>query len=251
VLARSINVRQILAGAISEEPLPSIEIKEAGGAMRILLVEDDALLGDGIQKSLSHLGFTVDWLRDGGQGESALTSEEYAAVVLDLGLPQQDGLTLLQSARNKGVRTPVLILTARDGKLDKLKGFGLGADDYVVKPIDMEELAARLRALIRRSAGRASTRIRLGAVEIDPDMRQTWCAGSPVELSAKEFAVLELLVQNAGRVLTRTQLEQSVYGWGDSADSNTIEVFIHHLRKKLGSDFIQTLRGIGYVVRGK
>ncbi|MBI5436129.1 MAG: winged helix-turn-helix domain-containing protein [Nitrosomonadales bacterium] len=216
--------------------------------MRILLVEDDSLLGDGIRKSLSHLGFTVDWMRDGKQGENALTSEEYAAVVLDLGLPQQDGLALLQSVRNKGLRTPVLILTARDGKLDKLKGFGLGADDYVVKPLDMEELAARLRALIRRSAGHASPRIRLGTVEIDPDARQAWCGGKPVDLSAKEFAVLELLMQNAGRVLTRAQLEQSLYGWGDSADSNTIEVFIHHLRKKLGSDFIQTLRGIGYTV---
>ena len=216
--------------------------------MRILLVEDDALLGDGMQKSLSHLGFTVDWMRDGKQGENALTSEEYAAVVLDLGLPQQDGLALLQSARAKGMRTPILILTARDEKLDKLKGFNLGADDYVIKPIDMEELAARLRALIRRSAGRASPHIKIGNVEIDPDARQAWHEGKPVELSAKEFAVLELLVQNAGRVLTRAQLEQSLYGWGDSADSNTIEVFIHHLRKKLGSSFIQTLRGIGYTV---
>ena len=216
--------------------------------MRILLVEDDPLLGDGIRKSLSHLGFTVDWMLDGIQGESALTSEEYAAVVLDLGLPRQDGLTLLQSVRNKGLHTPVLILTARDSKLDKLKGFNLGADDYVVKPLDMEELAARLRALIRRSAGRASPRICMGKVEIDPVERLVWNDGKLVKLSAKEFAVLELLVQNAGRVLTRAQLEQSVYGWGDSTDSNTIEVFIHHLRKKLGSNFIQTLRGIGYTV---
>lgn len=216
--------------------------------MRILLVEDDALIGDGIQKSLNHLGFTVDWMRDGKQGENALTSEEYAAAILDLGLPQMDGLTLLQSARAKGLRTPILVLTARDSKLDKLKGFNLGADDYVIKPIDMEELAARLRALIRRSAGHASPRIKIGAVEIDPEARQAWHEDKPVELSAKEFALLELLVQNAGRVLTRAQLEQSLYGWGDSADSNTIEVFIHHLRKKLGSNFIQTLRGIGYTV---
>lgn len=216
--------------------------------MRILLVEDDPLLGDGIKKSLGHLGFTVDWMRDGVQGENALTSEEYAAVVLDLGLPRKDGLALLQSVRNKGLRTPVLILTARDSKPDKLKGFGAGADDYIVKPLDMEELGARLHALIRRSAGRASPRIRIGQVEIDPDERLAWSDGKLVELSAKEFAVLEMLVQNAGRVLTRTQLEQSVYGWGDNADSNTIEVFIHHLRKKLGSDFIQTLRGIGYTV---
>lgn len=216
--------------------------------MRILLVEDDPLLGDGIKKSLVHLGFTVDWMRDGVQGENALTSEEYAAVILDLGLPRKDGLALLQSVRNKGLRTPVLILTARDSKPDKLKGFGAGADDYIVKPLDMEELAARLRALIRRSAGRASARIRINQVEIDPDERLAWSDGKLVELSAKEFAVLELLVQNAGRVLTRAQLEQSVYGWGDNTDSNTIEVFIHHLRKKLGSNFIQTLRGIGYTV---
>jgi len=217
--------------------------------MRILLVEDDALLGDGIQKSLNHLGFTVDWLQDGRQGENALTSEEYAAVILDIGLPQRDGLVLLKSVREKGLHTPILILSARDGKLDKLKGFNLGADDYVIKPVDMEELAARLRALIRRSSGRASPRIRIGKVEIDPETHQTWREENSVELSAKEFAVLELLVQNAGRVLTRAQLEQSLYGWGDSADSNTIEVFIHHLRKKLGSDFIQTLRGIGYTIR--
>ena len=216
--------------------------------MRILLVEDDALLGDGIQKSLRHLGFTVDWMRDGKAGENALTAEDYAAVVLDLGLPQQDGLTLLQHARAKGMPTPVLILTARDSKLDKLQGFNLGADDYVIKPIDMEELAARLRALIRRATGRASPRITAGAVEIDPDARQAWLDGKPVELSAKEFAVLELLMQNTGRVMTRAQLEQSLYGWDDSADSNTIEVFIHHLRKKLGSDLIQTLRGIGYTI---
>lgn len=211
-------------------------------------MEDDALLGDGTQKSLGHLGFTVDWLQDGRQAMSALSGETYDAIVLDLGLPHRDGFALLQAARDKGLPTPILILTARDGKLDKLKGFNLGADDYVVKPVDMEELAARLRALIRRAAGRATPRIQIGQVELDPDTRQAWNAGNPVELSAREFAVLELLVQNAGRVLTRAQLEQSVYGWGDSADSNTIEVFIHHLRKKLGSDFIQTLRGIGYTV---
>ncbi len=216
--------------------------------MRILLVEDDSLLGDGIQKSLTHLGFTVDWVRDGNQGENALTTEEYAAAVLDIGLPHQDGLSLLQSIRDKGAQLPVLILTARDEKADKLKGFGLGADDYVVKPIDMEILAARLRALIRRSAGHASARLSIGAVEIDPAARQAWHDGKPVELSAREFTLLELLMQNAGRVLTRAQLEQSIYGWSDSADSNTIEVFIHRLRKKLGSEFIQTLRGIGYTV---
>jgi len=216
--------------------------------MRILLVEDDLLLGDGVQKSLGHLGFTVDWLRDGKQAEHALASEEYAAVVLDLGLPQLDGLAVLHSAREAGLRTPVLILTARDTKPDKLKGFSLGADDYVVKPVDMEELAARLHALIRRSGGHASPRLCIGAVELDSAAHRVWRDGQAVELSAREFAILEQLMQSAGRVLTRSQLEESLYGWGDSVDSNTVEVFIHHLRKKLGADFIHTLRGIGYSV---
>jgi len=216
--------------------------------MRVLLVEDDTLLGDGIQKSLCHLGFTVDWLRDGQQALHALASETYAAVVLDLGLPQLDGLAVLRSAREAGLQAPVLILTARDEKSDKLKGFGLGADDYVVKPVDMEELAARLHALIRRSGGHATARLSIGAIEIDPASHQAWCGGEAVELSAREFAILELLMQNAGRVLTRAQLEASLYGWGDSVESNTVEVFIHHLRKKLGADFIRTLRGIGYSV---
>ena len=216
--------------------------------MRILLVEDDPLLGDGVQKSLGHLGFTVDWLRDGKQAEHALASEEYAAVVLDLGLPQRDGFSLLHSAREAGLRTPVLILTARDAKPDKLKGFSLGADDYVVKPVDMEELAARLHALIRRAGGHAAPRLSIGAIELDPAARQVWRDGRAVELSAREFALLEQLMQNAGRVLTRAQLEESLYGWGDSVDSNTVEVFVHHLRKKLGADFIRTLRGIGYSV---
>ena len=217
--------------------------------MRILLVEDDALLGDGIRKSLDHLGFTVDWLRNGREAEIALGTEEYAAIVLDIGLPERDGISVLQSARTQGLQTPILMLTARDTKSDKLKGFSLGADDYVIKPVDMEELAARLHALIRRAGGRASPRITAGEVEIDPDTRQAWKAGQTIDLSAKEFAVLEMLLQNAGRVLTRAQLEQSLYGWSDGADSNTIEVFIHHLRKKLGSDFIQTLRGIGYTIK--
>lgn len=216
--------------------------------MRILLIEDDLLLGDGMQKSLGHLGFSVDWLRDGRQAVHALASEAYAAVVLDLGLPQLDGLAVLRTAREAGMRAPVLILTARDAKPDKLKGFSLGADDYVVKPVDMEELAARLHALIRRSSGHAAPRLCIGQVEIDPAAHRVWREGQAVELSAREFAILELLMQNAGRVLTRAQIEESLYGWGDSVDSNTVEVFIHHLRKKLGANFIRTLRGIGYSV---
>ncbi|MHB9119454.1 MAG: response regulator [Burkholderiales bacterium] len=216
--------------------------------MRVLLVEDDALLGDGIQKSLNHLGFTVDWLRDGKQAGHALACETYAAAILDLGLPGQDGFSVLQSLREAGSSLPVLILTARDDKPDKLKGFGLGADDYVVKPVDMEELAARLRALIRRTGGHATSRLRIGPVEIDPEARKVWREGEGVDVSAREFAILECLMQNAGRVLTRAQIEESLYGWGDSVESNTVEVFVHHLRKKLGADFIRTLRGIGYTV---
>jgi two-component system OmpR family response regulator/two-component system response regulator QseB len=208
------------------------------------------LLGDGIQKSLGHLGFEVDWLRDGRQAGQALTGSgtPYAAVVLDIGLPQRDGFSVLRSARESGLRAPILILTARDGTPDKLKGFGLGADDYVIKPVDLEELAARLHALVRRSGGHATPRLRIGAVEIDPAARQAWREHQPVELSAREFALLEMLMQNAGRVLTRAQLEESLYGWRDGVDSNAVEVFIHHLRKKLGADFIRTLRGIGYTV---
>jgi DNA-binding response OmpR family regulator len=190
----------------------------------------------------------VDWVEDGKQAEHALSAEEYAAAILDIGMPQMDGLTLLRSVRSKGNQIPILMLTSSDAKSDKLEGFGSGADDYVVKPADMQELASRLRALIRRSAGHASHNLRLGPVEIDPTARQAWLDGKTVELSAREFTLLELLIQNAGRVLTRAQLEQSIYGWSDSADSNTIEVFIHRLRKKLCSDFIQTLRGIGYTV---
>ncbi|MBZ0091340.1 MAG: response regulator [Sulfuricellaceae bacterium] len=216
--------------------------------MRVLLVEDDALLGDGIQKSLNRLGFTVDWLRDGKQAEHALACETYAAAILDLGLPERDGFAVLQSLREAGSSLPALILTARDDKADKLKGFGLGADDYVVKPVDMEELAARLRALIRRAGGYATSRLQIGPIEIDPEARQVWRAGESVDVSAREFAILECLMQNAGRVLTRGQIEESLYGWGDSVESNAVEVFIHHLRKKLGADFIRTLRGIGYTI---
>jgi DNA-binding response OmpR family regulator len=213
-----------------------------------LLVEDDALLGDGIKRGLRHIGFTVDWIRDGKQGECALSGEDYAAAVLDVSLPRQDGLALLKSVRNRGLRTPILVLSMCDTKLDTLKVFDAGADDCIVKPVDMEELAARLRALIRRSTGHATPCIEVGAVKIDPASQQAWLDGERVKLSAREFAVLEMLMQNTGRVMSRAQLEQGLYGWDGNAESNTIEVFIHHLRRKLGSEFIRTLRGIGYIV---
>lgn len=216
--------------------------------MRILLVEDDPLLGDGLHAGLSHLGFQNDWVRDGAAAEHALASEEYAAVVLDLGLPRVGGLTVLQRLRANDNRVPVLILSARDAKQDKLAGLDGGADDYVVKPVDLDELAARLRALIRRASGRASPRLTCGEVELDPAARRAWHKGEPVELSPREFAILELLMEGAGRVLSRGQLEASIYGWGEGAESNTVEVYVHYLRKKLGSDFIKTLRGVGYMI---
>lgn len=219
--------------------------------MRILIVEDDPLLGDGLRAGLRALGFAPDWLRAAAPARHALKSEEYAAVVLDLGLPGEDGVSLLASLRQSGDKVPVLILTARDAKDDKLAGFAAGADDYVVKPVDMEELAARLHALIRRAHGQAQARLACGSVELDPAARRVWRAGEAVDLSAREFAVLEKLMAGAGRVVSKAQLESAIYGWGEGVESNAVEVHIHHLRRKLGTDFIRTLRGIGYLVDAK
>lgn len=216
--------------------------------MRILIVEDDPILGDGLRAGLRALGFAPDWLREAGPARHALKSEEYAALVLDLGLPGEDGVSLLARLRQEGGKVPVLILTARDAKDDKLSGFAAGADDYVVKPVDMEELAARLHALIRRAHGQAHTRLACGEVELDPHARRAWRAGVPVDLSAREFAVLEKLMGAAGRVVSKAQLESAIYGWGEGVESNAVEVHIHHLRRKLGGSFIRTLRGIGYLV---
>jgi two-component system, OmpR family, response regulator len=216
--------------------------------MRILIVEDDLLLGDGLQAGLKHLGITADWVRDGVAARAALGTEEYAAVVLDLGLPRLGGMDLLKQLREARNPVPVLILTARDAKRDKLAGFETGADDYVVKPVDMEELAARVRALVRRGAGRATPGVICGDVEFDPAARRVWLKGDPVELSPRELAIVETLMENAGRVISRAQLEAALYGWGEGAESNTVEVHIHHLRRKLGTEFIKTLRGIGYMV---
>jgi two-component system OmpR family response regulator/two-component system response regulator QseB len=206
------------------------------------------LLGDGLRAGLRALGFSPDWLREAAPAWRALRSEEYAAVVLDLGLPGEDGISLLTRVRREGGKVPVLILTARDAKDDKLSGFSAGADDYVVKPVDMEELAARLHALIRRAHGQAQARMACGAVELDPHARRVWRNGEPVDLSAREFAVLEKLMAAAGRVVSKAQLESAIYGWGEGLESNAVEVHVHHLRRKLGADFIRTLRGIGYLV---
>ena len=216
--------------------------------MRVLLVEDDPQLGDGLSVGLRQAGFAVDWLQDGRAADHALQSESFDLVVLDLGLPGIDGMQVLQAARQRGLRAPVLVLTARDATGDKIAGLDAGADDYLVKPVDLDELAARLRALLRRSAGRAAPVLQRGDLQLDSAARSVSLAGQPIDLPAREFALLQLLLENAGRVLSRSQIEQSLYGWREEPDSNALEVHIHHLRKKLGSELIRTLRGVGYTI---
>lgn len=216
--------------------------------MRILLVEDDRLLGDGLQAGLTQSGFAVDWLRDGEAAVAALSAESFAAVVLDLGLPRRDGLSVLQWLRGRNDATPVLILTARDQLEDRVRGLDLGADDYVLKPFDLDEVAARLRALLRRAHGRPEPLLARGEVELDPAARTVTRGGEPVELTTREFDLLHLLLQNAGRVLTRRTLEEQLYTWNDAIDSNALEVHVHHLRRKLGGGLIRTVRGVGYTV---
>ena len=216
--------------------------------MRILLVEDDPQLGDGLTIGLRQAGFAVDWLKDGNSADQALQSETFDFVVLDLGLPQLSGMEVLTRARHRGQHMPILILTARDATGEKVAGLDAGADDYLVKPIDLDELTARIRALTRRSAGRAEPLLIHGELALDPAAHTVTQAGLVVELSSREFSLLQQLLENAGRVLTRTQLEQSIYGWRDEPDSNALEVHIHHLRKKLGSELIRTLRGVGYTI---
>jgi len=218
--------------------------------MRVLLVEDDALLGDALQAGLRQAGFAVDWVRDGVAADAALSAEVFAAVVLDLGLPRLDGLRLLRRLRGRDDRTPVLILTARDALDDRVNGLDAGADDYVVKPVALTELAARLRALVRRAGGVASGRLRVGQVTLDPASREVTCDGRPVELAPREFAMLQALMLAAGRVLTRDRLGSLLYEWDQALESNAIEVHVHHLRRKLGSNVIQTVRGVGYIMRG-
>jgi two-component system OmpR family response regulator/two-component system response regulator QseB len=216
--------------------------------MRILLAEDDPLLGDGLRAGLRQAGFLVDWVRDGAAAERELRSEAYAAAVLDLGLPLKDGIDILASVRRAGVVLPVLVLTARDAILERVRGLDLGADDYVVKPVDLNELAARLRALVRRAHRQPQERLCVQDVTLDPAARSVTQAGAPVTLSAREFDLLHALMLNAGRVLSREQLEQHLYSWGQEVESNAIEVHVHHLRRKLGNGLIQTMRGVGYVL---
>jgi DNA-binding response OmpR family regulator len=216
--------------------------------VRILLAEDDPLLGDGLRAGLRQRGFQVDWVRDGAAAERELRSEPYAAAVLDLGLPLRDGLHVLAAVRNAGITLPVLVLTARDAVPERIRGLNVGADDYVVKPVDLDELAARLRALVRRAHGQPRERLSAQGVELDPAARTVTLAGAPIVLSAREFDLLHVLLLNAGRVLSREQLEQQLYSWGQEVESNAIEVHIHHLRRKLGPGLIHTVRGVGYTL---
>ena len=216
--------------------------------MRILLAEDDSLLGDGMRAGLRQLGFQVDWVRDGEAAERELRAQPYAAAVLDLGLPLKDGMDVLASVRRAGVSLPVLVLTARDAVPERIRGLDLGADDYVVKPVDLHELAARLRALVRRAHGQPQECLSVQTTVLDPAARSVQQAGVPVTLSAREFDLLHALMLNAGRVLSREQLEQHLYSWGQEVESNAIEVHIHHLRRKLGASLIQTVRGVGYML---
>jgi two-component system OmpR family response regulator/two-component system response regulator QseB len=215
--------------------------------MRILLVEDDPLLGDGLAAGLAQSGYAVDWLRDGEAAVAALAAESFAAVVLDLGLPRRDGLSVLRWLRARRDATPVLILTARDRVEDKVQGLDLGADDYVLKPFDLDEVTARLRALVRRAHGRPEPVLALGDIELNPAARTVTRGGQPVELTGREFELLHVLLQNAERVLTRRTLEEQLYSWSDAVDSNALEVHIHHLRRKLGNTLIRTVRGVGYM----
>lgn len=216
--------------------------------MRILLVEDDELLGDAARAGLGQYGYTVDWLKDGESAKLALKNESFDLVVLDLGLPKLSGLGLLRDVRASGNVTPVIILTARETIEDRVKGLDCGADDYLTKPFDMGELTARVRALIRRSTGRADATIQYRNVELDPAAHSVSVDGEEVNVPRREFALLQKLLENSGHVLSREQLMQSVYGWEEDVDSNALEVHIHNLRKKLNATFIRTIRGVGYMV---
>jgi len=216
--------------------------------MRLLLVEDDAMIGETVLDVLRDEHYAVDWVRDGNMADQALRSEQYDLVLLDLGLPKRDGLDVLRALRARRATVPVLIATARDAVSDRIAGLDAGADDYVVKPYDTDELLARIRALLRRSAGRGEPAFEHKGVSLNPATREATVQGAPVSLSAREWAVLEPLLARPGVVLSRSQLEEKLFSWKDDISSNAVEVYIHGVRKKLGADLIQTVRGLGYLV---
>lgn len=214
--------------------------------MRVLVVEDDALLGDAIQAGLRQQGFVADWVRDGVAADLALEGGTHDAAVLDIGLPRRTGLEVLARLRGRRSKVPVLILTARDTVEDRIAGLDAGADDYLVKPFDMGELAARLRALTRRAGGSPSATLAVGNLTLDPASREVTWRGEPRSLSRKEFALLHAFMLAAGKVLTRAELEDRLYGWGEEIESNALEVHLHHLRRKLFPGVVETIRGVGY-----
>ena len=216
--------------------------------MRLLLVEDDPMIGDSVRQGLSQDGFVVDWVRDGRAAELSMLNGVYDLLLLDLGLPRKEGLDVLRGLRSKGNAVPVMILTARDAVADRVKGLDAGADDYLVKPFDLDELSARIRALSRRRSGRVEPLIQVGALSMNPATHEVMLKGQPITLSAREFALLAALLDRPGAVLSREQLEEKMYGWDREVGSNTVEVHIHSLRRKLGPDFIKNVRGVGYMV---
>ena len=216
--------------------------------MRLLLVEDDRMIGESLRNALRGSGYAVDWVRDGRAADLTLSSERFDLVLLDLGLPQRDGIDVLQALRARGDRTPVIVLTARDSLASRVQGLDAGADDYLVKPFELDELLARMRAVLRRHSGRAEPAIEVGGVTLDPATRVVSRDGVPLALSAREYAVLEALMLRPGAILSRAQLEDRLYGWGEELESNAISVYIHQLRRKLGERFIHTVRGVGYYV---
>ncbi|MCX5493309.1 response regulator transcription factor [Kaistia dalseonensis] len=220
--------------------------------MRILLIEDDPMIGQGLRRSLEDAGMSVDWVRDGQMGAEAITVGDYAIVLLDLGLPGRDGTEILRTVRGSGDKTPVLVITARDELDDRIASLDLGADDYLAKPFDLRELMARIRAVVRRHAGQAASVIGNGEIEIDLASHELTYRGQTQILPAREFALMHALLKRPGTILSRTQLEESIYGWGDEVESNAIDVLIHYVRRKFDKDIIYNVRGAGWMVaKGK
>jgi two-component system response regulator QseB len=217
--------------------------------MRLLLAEDDAMIGEAVRAGLRREGYTVDWIRDGNAAEEALAAGAYDLLLLDLGLPGKDGVRVLRELRERGSALPVVVLTARDAVTDRVAGLDAGADDYLVKPFELQELAARVRAVLRRKGGRANAVIVHDGLSLDPATHEVRMDDTSVPVSPREFALLHALLERPGQILSRAQLEDRLYGWGEEVESNVVEVHIHTLRRKLGADFIRNVRGVGYRVR--